>query len=61
MVLDGFFRDMGIRRGYVILAVNGKKVNTATDVREFTGNEKTLTSIEGYQSNGTYFSYSFRR
>lgn len=58
---DGLFKDMGIRRGYVILAVNGKKVKTATDVRESTGNEKTLTSIEGYQSNGTYFNYSFRR
>jgi S1-C subfamily serine protease len=58
---DGRFRDLGIRQNYVILSVNGKKVRSATDVRELTGDENTLTSIEGYQSNGTYFNYQFRK
>ena len=58
---DGRFRDLGIRQNYVILSVNGKKVRSASDVRELSGDENTLTSIEGYQSNGTYFNYQFKR
>jgi serine protease Do len=58
---EGRFRDLGIRKGYIILTINGKKVNSPTDIREFTNNEQSLTSIEGIQSNGTYFSYQFRR
>jgi Do/DeqQ family serine protease len=57
---DGKFKDLGIKKGYVILSVNGKKVKNATDVREATDNESNLNSIEGVQSNGTFFSYSFR-
>jgi S1-C subfamily serine protease len=55
------FKEIGIRKGYIILTVNGKKVKTASDVREITNNGQTLTSIEGIQSNGTVFSYQFRR
>jgi serine protease Do len=58
---DGMFKEIGIRKGYIILTVNGKKVKTASDVREITNNGQTLTSIEGIQSNGTVFSYQFRR
>jgi serine protease Do len=58
---DGRFKDLGIRKGYVILAVNGKKVKTASDVKEFTNNGQSLTSIEGYQSNGYHFSFQFGR
>lgn len=58
---DGRFRDLGIRKGYIIMTINGKKVKSPSDVREFTNNEQSLTSIEGIQSNGTYFSYQFRR
>ena len=56
---DGKFKDLGIRKGYIILTVNGKKVKSASDVKEFTNNGQNLTSIEGIQSNGTYFRYSF--
>jgi len=58
-VNEGRFRDLGIRKGYIILSVNGKKVKSASDVRNFTNNGQNLTSIEGIQSNGTYFSYQF--
>jgi len=57
---DGKFKDMGLKKGYIILSVNGKKVKSASEVRQATGNESELRSIEGVQSNGTFFSYSFR-
>lgn len=60
-VSEGRFKDLGIRKGYVILTINGKKVNTSDDVRDVTGNGQSLSSIEGIQSNGTYFSYQFRK
>jgi serine protease Do len=56
---DGKFRDLGIKKGYVILSVNGKKVKTAAEVRQFTNNESSLKSIGGIQSDGTVFSYTF--
>ncbi len=56
---EGRFRDLGIRKGYIILSVNGKNVSDASDVRNYTNNGQNLTSIEGIQSNGTYFSYQF--
>ena len=57
---DGKFKDIGIKKGFIILTVNGKKVKSASEVREATNNESSLKSIEGVQSNGTYFSFSFR-
>lgn len=57
---DGRFKDLGIKKGYIILSINGKKVKNAEDVRDATSNESDLRSIEGIQSNGTFFSYSFR-
>ena len=56
---DGKFKDLGIKEGYVILSVNGNKVRTANDVRKYTDNESKLKSIEGIQSDGTVFSYTF--
>jgi Do/DeqQ family serine protease len=58
---EGRFRDLGIKKGYIILTVNGKKVKNPSDIREITNNEESLTSIEGIQSNGTYFSFQFRK
>ena len=58
---DGRFKDLGIKKGYIILTINGKKVKAASDIKEITNNGQSLTSIEGIQSNGTYFSYQFRR
>ncbi|MDR2887640.1 MAG: Do family serine endopeptidase [Bacteroidales bacterium] len=56
---DGKFKDIGIRKGYIIVSINDKKVNSASDVRQFTNNESTLKSIGGVQPNGTIFSYKF--
>lgn len=57
---DGIFKDYGIKKGYIILSINGKKVKNASDVQNAFGNQDNLKSIEGIQSNGTVFSYSFR-
>jgi Do/DeqQ family serine protease len=58
-VNDGKFRDLGIRKGFIILTVNGKKVNSPSDIRQYTNNESSLKSIGGIQSDGTIFSYQF--
>ena len=60
-VSEGRFRDLGLSRGAVIVNVNGQKVNSPADVRKATNNEKSLTSIEGYTTDGTYFKYQTRR
>lgn len=57
---NGKFKDIGIKKGYIILSVNGKRVKSASEVRSATDNGNNLSSIEGIQSNGTFFSYSFR-
>ena len=56
---EGKFKDLGIKKGYVILGVNGKKVKSASEVRQYTNNESSLKSIEGIQTDGTVFSYTF--
>ena len=58
-VNEGKFKDFGMTRGYIILSVNGKKVRTPADVREFTNNEKSLKLIGGIQPDGTIFNYQF--
>jgi S1-C subfamily serine protease len=60
-ITDGRLRDLGMTRGTVIVDVNGQKVNSAADVRRATNEEKSLTSIEGYTTDGTYFKYQTRR
>ncbi len=58
---DGLFKDMGLKRGTIIVNVNGKKVNNADDIRQSTNNnERSLKSIEGISPEGRYFNYSFR-
>jgi serine protease Do len=56
---DGKFKDIGMPKGYIILSVNGKKVRTASEVRQFSNNEKTLKSIGGIQPDGTILNYQF--
>lgn len=56
---DGKFKDLQMKRGYVIVSVNGKKVKSAADVKQFTNDGTTLKSIGGIQSDGTIFSYQF--
>lgn len=58
-VNDGKFRDLGIRKGYIILNINGKKVTSPSDIRKYTNNESSLKSIGGIQADGTIFSYQF--
>jgi serine protease Do len=58
-VNEGRFKDIGIKRGYIILSVNGKKVKTPADVKEFTNNEKTLKSIGTIQPDGSILNYQF--
>jgi len=59
-VNDGWFKDQGLRKGTVILNINGKKVNSAEDIRIAANNsEKSLKSIEGYTPDGRYFNFKF--
>jgi serine protease Do len=52
-VNDGLFKDMGLRKGTIILSVNNKDINTADDVRQATGNNETsLKSIEVITPDG---------
>jgi len=60
-ISDGRFRDLGLSKGTVIIDVNGVKVNSGSDVRKATGDEKSLTSVEGFTPDGTYFKYQTRR
>jgi S1-C subfamily serine protease len=60
-ISDGRFRDLGLSRGTIIVDVNGQKVNSAADIRRATNDEKSLTSIEGFTPDGTYFKYQTRR
>ncbi|MGC1389452.1 MAG: trypsin-like peptidase domain-containing protein [Bacteroidales bacterium] len=55
----GKFKDIGMAEGFIILSINGKKVKTPDDVRQFTDNGKTLKSIEGVLPDGTIFNYKF--
>ncbi len=60
-VSEGRLHDLGLAKGAIIVNVNGQKVNSAADVRKATNNEKSLSSIEGYTTDGTYFKYQTRR
>jgi serine protease Do len=55
----GKFKDIGMTRGYIILSVNGKKVKTPDDVRQYSDNGTKLKSIEGMLPDGTILNYQF--
>jgi serine protease Do len=57
---DGKLKDIGIKNGTIISAINGKEVNNASDIREATSDGEFISSIDGIQPNGTHFSYQFR-
>ncbi len=60
-IKPGKFMDIGIRKGYIILSINGKKLRTPEDVaRILAGGAVRIKAIEGVQTDGTYFSYEFR-
>lgn len=56
---DGRFKDLGINKGYVILSINGKRVETPEDVRQYSNNESSLRSIGCIQPDGTIINYQF--
>jgi len=58
-VNEGKLQDIGIRKGYVILSINGVKVKNAVHARELTNSERSLKSIGGIQPDGTIFNYQF--
>ena len=58
-VNKGKFKDIGMAQGYIILSVNGKKVKTPEDVKQFTDNGTTLKSIEGVLPDGSILNYQF--
>jgi serine protease Do len=60
-ISDGRFHDLGLARGTIIIDVNGQKVNSTADIRRATNDEKSLTSVEGFTPDGTYFKYQTRR
>ena len=60
-ISEGRLRDLGLAKGTVITTVNGQKVNSASDVRKASGEEKNLASVEGYTPDGTSFKYQTKR
>ena len=58
-VNEGKLQDIGIRKGYIILSINGVMVKNAVHARELTNSERSLKSIGGIQPDGTVFNYQF--
>jgi S1-C subfamily serine protease len=56
---EGKFKDLGLRKGYIILSVNGKKVNSPSEVKQITANGSSLKSIVVVQTDGTIVSSQF--
>lgn len=57
---EGKLKDMGIKSGTIISAINGKAVNNASEIREATSDGELMSSLDGIQPNGTHFSFQFR-
>jgi len=58
-VNKGKFRDIGMAQGYIILSINGKKVKSPADVKQYSDNGTKLKSIEGILPDGTILNYQF--
>ncbi|HEX2968844.1 MAG TPA: Do family serine endopeptidase [Bacteroidales bacterium] len=56
---NGRFKDIGVPKGFIILSINGKKVEKPSDVRQYSNNESDLKSIGGIQPDGTILNYQF--
>lgn len=56
---DGKFSDIGMPKGFIILTINGKRVESPSDVKRYSNNETTLKSIGGIQPDGTILNYQF--
>ncbi len=57
---NGKLKELGIRKGTIISTINGKRVNNVSDIKEASSDGEFLSSIDGVQPDGTYFSYHFR-
>ncbi len=53
------FGDLGMQKGFIILSVNGKRVEKPSDVRQYSNNENNLKSIGGIRPDGTILNYQF--
>ncbi len=60
-VQSGRFKDIGIRKGYIITEINGEKISNITEMNENSENGEVLESIKGYQTNGTFFNFRFKQ
>lgn len=57
---DGVFKDMGLKKGTIITAINGKKINNAEEIKQaVNNNERSLKSIEGITADGREFTFRF--
>lgn len=53
---DGLFKDLGLKKGTIIVDVNGKDINSVDDLRQATNNnEKSLKSIQIITPDGRNF------
>jgi serine protease Do len=58
-VNKGKFKDIGMAPGYIILSINGKKVKSPDDVRQYSDSGTKLRTIEGMLPDGTVLKYQF--
>lgn len=55
----GLFRDLGLKEGFIITAINGKIIKQAKDVEKILKNAKGRVRIEGINTNNIKGFYSF--
>ncbi len=60
-VKGGLFRKLGIDEGFIITAINGKKIQDAREIVHIIENTRGRVVIEGINPNGTkgYYSYYY--
>jgi len=56
---SGKLAQVGIQEGFIITAIDKKKVDKADDVRQILENKRGTIQIEGFYTNGMRASYSF--
>lgn len=55
----GRFGEIGMQKDFIILSINGKRVEKAADVRNYSNNEQSLRAIAGVQKDGSLLNYQF--
>jgi serine protease Do len=56
---NGKLAQIGIQQGFVVTAIDRKKVTNVQDVQKYLGNKSGTVIIEGFYPNGMRASYSF--